>query len=58
MPIPLSDGRQLVEVDSRGRVSLGKLGQTGPYLARVEQDGTIYLEPAVILNKVTQEVVR
>ena len=43
---------QIVEVDSRGRISLGRLGrsETQRYLARVEDDGTIVLQPAVVVS--------
>lgn len=42
----------LVEVDARGRVSLGKLhAKSGPYLATVEPDGSLILEPAVVLSE-------
>jgi hypothetical protein len=43
---------QIIEVDSRGRISLGKLGRpdTQRYLARVEDDGTIVLQPAVVIS--------
>jgi hypothetical protein len=41
----------LVEVDSRRRVSLGKLGHHDRYLATEHPDGVITLEPAVILTE-------
>jgi hypothetical protein len=41
----------LVEVDSRRRVSLGKLGHHDRYLATEQPDGTITFEPAVILSE-------
>jgi hypothetical protein len=42
----------VVDVDSRGRVSLGRLRQEGTerYLAHVEHDGTIILQPAVVMS--------
>lgn len=39
----------LLEVDGRRRVSLGALASHDRYLARVEEDGTIILTPAVVL---------
>lgn len=42
----------LVELDSRGRVAIGKLaGGTERFLAEVENDGTIVLTPAVVLSE-------
>lgn len=41
----------VVEVDSRRRVSLGKLGRHDRYLATEQPDGTITFEPAVILSE-------
>ncbi|MBZ4612393.1 hypothetical protein [Mycobacterium avium] len=40
----------VIEVDSRRRISLGKLGHHDKYLATEQPDGTIMLEPAVILS--------
>lgn len=40
----------MIEVDSRRRISLGKLGHHDKYLATEQVDGTIVLEPAVILS--------
>jgi hypothetical protein len=40
---------QLVELDSRRRVSLGKLAAHDRYLVRVESDGTIVLTPAQVV---------
>jgi hypothetical protein len=41
----------VIEVDSRGRVSLGRLRQDDiqRYLGHVEPDGTVILQPAVAL---------
>ena len=40
----------LLETDSRGRVSLGRLGDTQDrYLATIDDDGTIVLTPAVVM---------
>lgn len=42
----------VIDVDSRGRVSLGKLLREGTerYLAHVEPDGTVILQPAVVMS--------
>jgi hypothetical protein len=40
----------LIELDSRRRTSLGKIGRHSRYLAREEPDGTLILEPAVVLT--------
>lgn len=40
----------LVELDERRRVSLGRVGHHGRYLARTERDGTIILTPAVVMT--------
>lgn len=46
------DAPQLIEVDDRGRTSLARLGGAGRrYLARVEDGGTIILEPAVVVTE-------
>jgi len=39
----------VVTVQGRGRVNLGKLAKHDRYLARVEPDGTIVMEPAVVV---------
>jgi len=42
----------LLELDSRGRVALGSLGADRQrYLAHRNDDGTIVLEPAVVLSE-------
>lgn len=41
--------RKIIEVDSRNRVSLGALGTAKFYIASVADDGTILLQPAVIM---------
>jgi hypothetical protein len=43
----------VAEVDSRGRISLGRLAREGTqrYLAHVEDDGTIVLRPAVVVTE-------
>ena len=53
----MTDKRKVLEVDSRRRVSLGKLGSHDMYLAHTEVDGTIILTPAVILPVVNGEKV-
>ena len=40
----------LVELDSRRRLSLARVGRHSRYLAREEPDGTLILEPAVVLT--------
>lgn len=40
----------VIEVDSRRRISLGKLGHHDTYLATEQSDGTIVLEPAITLT--------
>jgi hypothetical protein len=48
----------VLDVDSRGRVSLGRLAQPGHrrYLAHVEADGTIVLTPAVVVSALEAEI--
>ena len=41
----------LIQVDSRGRLSLGSLAQQTTYLAHGNDDGSIVLEPAVVLTE-------
>jgi hypothetical protein len=41
----------LIELDDRRRVSLGKLGHHSRYLARELDDGTLVLEPAVVMTQ-------
>lgn len=40
----------LLEMDGRGRVSLGKLSDARRFLARAEPDGSILLTPAVVMS--------
>ena len=41
----------LIDVDDRGRVSLGRLRPApGPYLGVVEPDGTVVLRPAAVMT--------
>lgn len=44
------ESRTYVQVQARGRVTLGKLATAGQYLARREPDGTIILEPAEVMT--------
>ena len=41
----------VIEVDERRRISLGKLGQHTRYLGTELPDGTLMLEPAVLLSE-------
>jgi hypothetical protein len=42
----------LIDMDERGRVSLGRLHPApGPYLGVVEPDGTVVLRPAAVMTK-------
>lgn len=41
----------VIEVDSRRRVSLGRLAHHDTYLATEQPDGTIMLEPAIVLTE-------
>ena len=41
----------LVELDDRRRISLGKIGRHSRYLVHEEDDGTIILEPAVVMSE-------
>jgi hypothetical protein len=41
----------MVELDERRRVSLGKIGRHTRYLVHEQEDGTIVLEPAVVLTE-------
>lgn len=40
----------LVELDTRGRVSLGKVADHHHYLLRHEEGGVLILEPAVVVS--------
>lgn len=42
---------ELVELDARRRLSLGKIGHHSRYLVREEPDGTLIFEPAVVLTE-------
>lgn len=41
----------LIELDERRRVSFGKLGHHRRYIAHEEPDGTLVLQPAVVLTE-------
>jgi hypothetical protein len=43
----------IVETDPRGRVSLARLGVQGGhrYIGRIEPDGTVVLEPAIVMTE-------
>lgn len=44
------ESRSYIQVQARGRVTLGKLATADQYLASREPDGTIILEPAELLT--------
>ncbi len=44
------DRRDLLELDSRRRISLGSLATYERYFVEVEGDGTIVLTPAVVMS--------
>jgi hypothetical protein len=46
---PNQVGNQIVETDARGRASLGHPSAT--YLMHEEEDGTLVLEPAVVVTE-------
>lgn len=41
----------VIELDDRRRVSLGRFGRHDRYLVREQEDGTLILEPAVVLTE-------
>ena len=46
---PMSSDLTLIEVDERGRTSLGRLHpKPGRYLGEVQSDGTVILHPASV----------
>lgn len=47
----LPDPSMLVEVDARGRISLGKMARRKMYRGRVEADDVIILEPVRVLTE-------
>lgn len=51
MPTAEVEKTTLIEVDDRRRMSLGKLGRHSRYLAHEQPDGTLILEPAVVLTE-------
>jgi len=46
----MDERQNLLEVDSRRRISLGPLATHDRYLVAVEDDGTIVLTPAVVMS--------
>lgn len=51
-----ADEHTLVEVDQRGRVSLGKLGVSGLFLAHRASDGAVILEPATVVTELERRL--
>jgi len=49
-------GEQIVETDARGRASLGRPGRR--YLMHEESDGTLVLEPAVVVTELERRFLR
>ncbi|MCL2467498.1 MAG: hypothetical protein FWF02_06850 [Micrococcales bacterium] len=47
-----------VEIDSRGRVALGKIAKAGTYRATRNDDGSILLEPAQVVTEAELAVLR
>lgn len=41
----------LLELDTRRRISLGRIAKHNHYLVAVEEDGTIVLTPAVVMTE-------
>jgi hypothetical protein len=41
----------MVELDERRRLSLGKIGHHTRYLVREESDGTLIMQPAVVMTE-------
>lgn len=39
-----------IEVDSRGRAALGKVASQGTYKAIAHEDGSILLQPAIVMT--------
>lgn len=47
----MADDMTLIEVDERGRTSLGRLHPAaGRYLGEVQSDGTVVLHPATLMT--------
>ncbi|KAA0234606.1 MAG: hypothetical protein JJLCMIEE_03079 [Acidimicrobiales bacterium] len=44
-------GEVLIELDSRRRASLGKIGHHDRYLASEQPDGTVILTPAIVISQ-------
>ncbi|MCL2091876.1 MAG: hypothetical protein FWH11_11895 [Micrococcales bacterium] len=53
-----SEAMATVEIDSRGRVALGKVATPGTYRATAWADGSVLLEPAQTLTKAEIAVLR
>src|SRR4051794_34536723 len=51
MTVDWNDKRHVVELDSRRRTSLGKVGRHDRYLVSEEPDGTLIFEPAVVMSE-------
>ena len=55
----MPDNENLIEVDSRGRVTLGRLaGEHKRFLVSADQDGTILLRPAVVRSAIEDRMLR
>ena len=48
----------LIETDGRGRTNLSKLSKNGRFLAHLQNDGTIVLEPATIVTASQERLMR
>jgi hypothetical protein len=49
--VPMAEDMTLIEVDERGRTSLGRLHPAaGRYLGEVQSDGTVVLHPATLMT--------
>jgi hypothetical protein len=48
--------REMRELDSRRRISLGSLATHDRYLVNVEEDGTIVLTPAIVMPAVEAQL--
>lgn len=49
--VRMADDMTLIEVDERGRTSLGRLHPAaGRYLGEVQSDGTVVLHPATLMT--------
>jgi hypothetical protein len=50
-PLTIGSATRVVELDHRRRISLGKIWRHSRYLVHEEDDGTIILQPAVVMNE-------